>query len=151
MDCHDSSQDNSISAGGNIALVGHPNVGKSVLFQKMAGKYVTVSNYPGTTVEISKSAARDLPKTNLIDTPGVITFPPHTEDEKVTIRVLLKENLKAIVQVGDAKNIRRTLLLTVQLAEMGVPLVLSLNMMNEAQSQGVQINPPCLLRFFPFR
>lgn len=140
MHCHNSSQDISISAGGSVALVGHPNVGKSVLFQKMTGQYVTVSNYPGTTVEVSRSRALDLPKTTLVDTPGVLTFPPHTEDEKVTARMLFKEDLRAIVQVGDAKNIRRTLLLTVQLAEMGLPLVLALNMMDEAQRRGVQVN-----------
>lgn len=140
MHCHDTSQKVSISPGGSIALIGHPNVGKSVLFQKMTGQYVTVSNYPGTTVEVSRSAALNLPETTLVDTPGVLTFPPHTEDEKVTARVLFEENLRAVVQVGDAKNVRRTLLLTVQLAEMGVPLVLSLNMMDEAQQRGVQID-----------
>ncbi len=150
MDCHDSSQDSSIFSGGNIALIGHPNVGKSVLFQKMTGKYVNVSNYPGTTVEVSKGTAQDLPETTFIDTPGVITFPPHTEDEKVTARVLLIEKLKAIVQVGDAKNIRRTLLLTVQLAEMGIPIVLSLNMMDEAQSRGVKIDHALLEEILSF-
>ncbi|MFO8035231.1 MAG: ferrous iron transport protein B [Anaerolineales bacterium] len=140
MHYHNSIGDATISPGGSVALVGHPNVGKSVLFQKMTGQYVTVSNYPGTTVEVSRSAALNLPETTLVDTPGVLTFPPHTEDERVTARVLFEENLRAIVQVGDAKNIRRTLLLTVQLAEMGVPLVLALNMMDEAQQRGVQVD-----------
>jgi len=112
MHCHDSTGDATLSPGGSIALVGHPNVGKSVLFQKMTGQYVTVSNYPGTTVEVAKSAALDLSGTTLVDTPGVLTFPPHTEDEKVTSQVLFSDSLQAIVQVGDAKNIRRTLLLT---------------------------------------
>lgn len=111
---------------------------------------MNVSNYPGTTVEVSKSTAQNLPEITLVDTPGVITFPPHTEDEKVTARLLLKEKLKAIVQVGDAKNIRRTLLLTVQLAEMGVPLVLSLNMVDEAQSRGVLVNHTLLAETLSF-
>jgi ferrous iron transport protein B len=124
---------------GSIALVGHPNVGKSVLFQKLTGQRVIVSNYPGTTVELARGSLRSIPDTILVDTPGVITFPPQSEDEQVTGRVLLYEPLKAILQVGDAKNLRRTLTLTVQLAEMGVPLILALNMMDEAQSRGVTL------------
>ena len=140
MHCHDTHIETPHSPGGSIALIGHPNVGKSVLFQKLTGQYVNVSNYPGTTVEVAHSAALHLPDTTLVDTPGVLTFPPHTEEEKVAARVLFEQDLRAIVQVGDAKNIRRTLLLTAQLAEMGVPLVLALNMMDEARQRGVQID-----------
>jgi ferrous iron transport protein B len=125
---------------GSIALVGHPNVGKSVIFQCLTGHYVTVSNYPGTTVEVSRGNAHDIPKTVVIDTPGMIAFPPQSEDEYVTERVLLQEKLRAIVQVGDAKNLQRTLLLTIQLAEMGLPFVLDLNMMDEANARGVSID-----------
>jgi len=125
---------------GSIALIGHPNVGKSVLFHKLTGQRVIVANYPGTTVEVTRGTLRNLPDTTLVDTPGVISFPPHSEDEQVTGRVLLYEPLRAILQVGDAKNLRRTLNLTIQLAEMGVPLVLALNMMDEAHSRGVSLN-----------
>lgn len=125
---------------GSIALVGHPNVGKSVLFHKLTGQRVIVANYPGTTVEVTRGTLRNLPDITLVDTPGVISFPPHSEDEQVTGRVLLYEPLRAILQVGDAKNLRRTLNLTIQLAEMGVPLVLALNMMDEAHSRGVSLN-----------
>jgi len=125
---------------GSIALVGHPNVGKSVLFHKLTGQRVIVANYPGTTVEVTRGSLRNLPDTTLVDTPGVIAFPPHSEDEQVTGRVLLYEPLRAILQVGDAKNLRRTLNLTIQLAEMGVPMVLALNMMDEAHSRGVSLN-----------
>ncbi len=128
----------------HIALLGHPNVGKSVLFGQLTGHYVTVSNYPGTTVAITRGTARFQPPTEIIDTPGVVTLPPRTEDERVTARVLLSHSLRAIVQVGDAKNPRRTLLLTVQLAEMGVPLVLALNMVDEAKIRGIAINCPLL-------
>lgn len=123
----------------SIALVGYPNVGKSVLFQRLTGRYVTVSNYPGTTVEVSRGAAQDLPGVAIIDTPGVAGLPTSSEDEQVTARVLLQEPLRAVVQVGDAKNLRRTLLLTAQLAEMGLPLILALNMMDEARSRGLII------------
>jgi ferrous iron transport protein B len=126
--------------GGCIALVGQPNVGKSVIFQALTGHYVTVSNYPGTTVELTRGAARDIPNTTVIDTPGVITLPPHTEDEFVTAKVLLHEPLRAILQVGDAKNLRRTLMLAIQLAEMGLPMALALNMMDEAAKRGISID-----------
>ena len=139
MECHTTLPAQIESRNGSIALVGHPNVGKSVLFQKMTGQRVIVSNYPGTTVEVTRGSMKSLPDTTLVDTPGVIAFPPHSEDEQVTGRVLLYEPLRAILQVGDAKNLRRTLNLTIQLAEMGVPLVLALNMMDEAHSRGVSL------------
>jgi ferrous iron transport protein B len=129
-----------IQPGGSIALVGHPNVGKSALFQRLTGQRVAISNYPGTTVEIARGVSRVLSDVSMIDTPGVIAFPPHSEDEEVTARVLLNEPLRAVLQVGDAKNLHRTLLLSVQLAEMKIPFVLALNMMDEARSRGVAIS-----------
>ena len=122
--------------GKRVVLVGNPNVGKSILFHRLTGKYAVVSNYPGTTVEISQGQLRSNPDLPIIDTPGIIAFPAHSEDEAVTARVLLQNNLQTVIQVGDAKNIRRTLHLTVQLAEMGLPLILVLNMMDEAHSRG---------------
>jgi ferrous iron transport protein B len=139
MDCHSQTSTPTLSGAGSIALVGHPNVGKSVLFQRLTGQRTTVSNYPGTTVEIARSAFRDLPDTVLVDTPGVIAFPPRSDDERVTEQLLFSEPLKAILQVGDAKNLRRTLLFTVQLAEMGVPMALALNMIDEADARGVSL------------
>ncbi|MBI4926275.1 MAG: 50S ribosome-binding GTPase, partial [Anaerolineae bacterium] len=128
-------------AGGRIALVGNPNVGKSILFHRLTGQYVVVSNYPGTTVEITQGTAREIQNAVVIDTPGIVAFPPRSEDEAVTARVLLSDPLQAILQVGDAKNLRRTLHLSVQLAEMRVPLALALNMMDEARARGLQ--PDC--------
>lgn len=125
---------------GSIVLVGHPNVGKSVLFKHLTGHYVTVSNFPGTTVEVSRGAARSLPGAAVVDTPGVVSIPARGEDEVVTTRVLLEEPVRALVQVGDGKNLRRTLLLSAQLAEMGLPLVLALNMMDEARASGVSVD-----------
>jgi ferrous iron transport protein B len=147
MNCHNPSQSELPLAGGSIALVGHPNVGKSVIFQRLTGQHVVVSNYPGTTVEVSRGSARQLRETVLVDTPGVITFPPHSEDEQVTARLLLHEPLRAILQVGDAKNLRRTLLLTVQLIEMGLPLVLALNMMDEAEARGMVVDERLLAQY----
>ncbi len=147
MQCHTTIPVKYGNRDGSIALVGHPNVGKSVLFQKLTGQRVIVANYPGTTVELTRGSLRSLPEVTLVDTPGVIAFPPHSEDEQITGRVLLYEPLKAILQVGDAKNLRHTLTLTVQLAEMGVPLVLALNMMDEANSRGVSLNHSLLREY----
>lgn len=122
-----------------IALIGHQNVGKSVIFHHLTGVYVTVANYPGTTVEVARGRSRDLDVT-VVDTPGIVTLPPQTADEWVTARALFGEPLRAIVQVGDGNNLRRTLLLTVQLAELGVPLVLVLNMMDEARARGLSVD-----------
>lgn len=140
MNCHTQTLTDRAGLTGCIALVGHHNVGKSVLFSQLTGRRAIASNYPGTTVEIARGPCHMLPGVEIVDTPGVITLPPRTEDEQATERVLFQEPLRAIIQVGDAKNLRRTLLLTVQLAEMGVPMALVLNMMDEAQMRGVQID-----------
>ncbi len=136
MTCHVPAA-SALSTSGNIALVGHPNVGKSVIFQRLTGQHAVVSNYPGTTVEVMRGAVRRWPEIALVDTPGIIALPPHSDDEQVTERVLFNEPLRAILQVGDAKNLRRTLLLSLQLIEFGKPLVLALNMMDEARARGV--------------
>lgn len=146
MHCHDSSSQSNLPTNGTIALIGHPNVGKSVIFQQLTGQHAVVANYPGTTVEVSRGQARLWDAITLVDTPGVVTFPPHTDDEKVTEKLLLEEPVKTILQVGDAKNLCRTLLLTIQLAEMGTPMVLALNMMDEARTRGVRFNHEALGR-----
>lgn len=125
----------------SIILAGNPNVGKSVIFSLLTGKYATVSNYPGTTVEVAYgSATIDDSEFLLIDTPGVNSLIPLSEDEKVTRDILLKENPRAVIQVADSKNLRRALLLSIQLAEMDLPLVFVLNMYDEAKSRGITIN-----------
>ncbi len=129
-----------LAAGSRIALVGNPNVGKSLLFHRLTGHYVIVSNYPGTTVELSQGTARELDNVTVVDTPGIVAFPSRTEDEQVTARLLLQENFQAVVSVGDAKNLRRTLHLAVQLAEMDAPLVIVLNMMDEARARGLKVD-----------
>jgi len=122
-------------------LVGNPNVGKSVIFGVLTGQYVTVSNYPGTTVEITQGhATLNQRKALLIDTPGVNNLIPMSEDERVTRDILLKERADAILQVADTKNLRRALLISLQLAEMGLPFVLDLNMADEARSRGIQVD-----------
>jgi ferrous iron transport protein B len=121
-----------------IILVGNPNVGKSVIFGQLTGKYVTVSNYPGTTVEVSRGEAKDRGRSlEVIDTPGVYSLLPMSEDERVTRDILMREQGARILQVCDAKNMRRSLMITIQLAEMGVPFILAVNMADEALNRGV--------------
>jgi ferrous iron transport protein B len=128
-----------------IVLVGNPNVGKSVIFGLLTGKYVTVSNYPGTTVEItSGNISLDDTRLLLIDTPGVNSLIPMSEDEKVTRDILLSECPSAVVQVGDSKNLKRTLLIALQIAEMGLPMTLALNMIDEAMDKGITIDVAAL-------
>lgn len=132
--------DNSATANNSIILVGNPNVGKSVLFHRLTGAYVNVSNYPGTTVEITQSATKFDANTNLIDSPGVLSLPSRTDDERATMKALLNENIRCIIQVGDAKNVRRTLNLTALLTELKLPMLLVLNMQDEAIARGLVVN-----------
>ncbi|MDO8536233.1 MAG: ferrous iron transporter B [Candidatus Omnitrophota bacterium] len=125
----------------NIALVGNPNVGKSVIFNALTGNYVTVSNYPGTTVDISKGTGKfGARQYTVIDTPGVNSLVAHSEDEKVTKEILSRSDTSIIVQVADSKNLKRSLLLTLELIELGMPLVLCLNMSDEAKERGIAVD-----------
>jgi ferrous iron transport protein B len=122
-------------------LVGNPNVGKSALFGALTGRYVTVSNYPGTTVEVTRGSGVLGKRTwQVLDTPGANGLLPVSEDEQVTRDILLLERDFVVVQVCDAKNLMRGLLMTAQLAEAGVPLVLALNMSDEAAARGIRID-----------
>ena len=127
-----------------ILLVGHPNVGKSVLFHRLTGAYVNVSNYPGTTVKITRASARFDSSAMLLDTPGVLALPSRSDDERATMQALLDEDCRCLVQVGDAKNLRRTLTLTALLAELQVPMVLALNMHDEAAARGLIVDTDAL-------
>ena len=118
-----------------LILVGHPNVGKSRIFSLLTGQYVMVSNYPGTTVEVSSGKATELDYL-IVDTPGIGGVVPRSEEERVALKTLLSGPAAAILQVGDAKNLRRTLLLTLALIETGLPLVLDLTMADQAQRKG---------------
>ncbi len=123
-----------------VVLVGHHNVGKSVIFSRLTGRQTITSNFPGTTVELTRGRARFAPAIEVVDTPGLLALPARTADEQAVTEILLGEPTQSVVQVADAKNIRRTLLLTVQLTEMGLPLIVVLNMMDEALARGVELD-----------
>jgi ferrous iron transport protein B len=129
-----------------IALVGQPNVGKSVVFGRLTGRYVTVSNYPGTTVAIAQGRALvGAEMCDVIDTPGVNALAGAiSEDEAITRAVLETDRADLVVQVADARNLRRALLLTSQIATFGKPMILALNMIDEAFARGVAIDAAAL-------
>jgi ferrous iron transport protein B len=122
-------------------LVGNPNVGKSVMFKNLTNHYVTVSNYPGTTVEIIQARATFGDRQfMIIDTPGINDVANRSEDARVTREVLDQHKDATVVQVADAKNLRRALLLTLQLAELERPTVLVLNMYDELEERGGKVD-----------
>ena len=129
-----------------IALVGQPNVGKSVVFGRLTGRYVTVSNYPGTTVAVTRGRAPvGAEVCDIIDTPGVNSLDGAiSEDEVITRDVVAGDQSDLIVQVADARNVRRALMLTSQLAVYGKPMVLALNMVDEAFARGISIDAAAL-------
>ncbi|MCE1248598.1 MAG: ferrous iron transport protein B [Firmicutes bacterium] len=153
----------------NVILVGNANVGKSVIFGILTGSYVIVSNYPGTTVEISRGKIKNsghrhhhhpsgkdaenqhehklgnhLHKKadfyNLIDTPGVASLLPMSRDEVITRDIILEEKGAILLQVADSKNLQRTFLISLQIAEMGLPFVLVMNMSDEARERRINID-----------
>jgi ferrous iron transport protein B len=131
-----------------IALVGNPNVGKSVLFGRLTGQYAVVSNYPGTTVDVTRGRALiGTEVCDVIDTPGVNALEGVlSEDEQVARRILSDSTVDLVVQVADARNLRRGLMLTSQIAAFQKPMVLALNMADEAHVHGVSIDVPGLSR-----
>ncbi len=128
-----------------VALVGNPNVGKSVLFNALTGAYVTVSNYPGTSVEVSRGSAQLGDETfEICDTPGMYSLLPITEEERVAREILLTEAPDLVIHVLDARNLERMLAMTLQLMEADLPVILVVNIMDEAERMGLTIDIPLL-------
>jgi len=130
-----------VSRESGVVLLGNPNVGKSALFGALTGAYATVSNYPGTTVEVTRATlALDPRRIPVVDTPGAASLVPLSEDERVTRDILLSGEAASVVVVGDAKNLERVLALGIQVGEMGLPYVLCVNMMDEAAERGLAVD-----------
>ncbi|MGC8741707.1 MAG: ferrous iron transport protein B [Candidatus Sumerlaeaceae bacterium] len=123
-----------------ILIVGPPNVGKSLIFNKLTGKSVSVSNYPGTTVEVSVGQSSLLPGFEIRDTPGAYSLLPITDEERVSREMILSQPDALILHIVDAKNLRRMLPFVLELLELGRRLVLVLNLMDEARRLGVIID-----------
>lgn len=118
-----------------IVLVGNPNVGKSIFFSSWSGIYADVSNFPGTTVEISSGKIGD---DLLLDTPGVYGVSSFNDEEQVARDVILSADVA--VNVVDATHLERDLFLTLQLVDMGIPMIVALNFCDEAENLGMRID-----------
>jgi len=126
---------------GLIVLVGNPNVGKSAIFSGLSGTYAEVSNFPGTTVEAMAGRWKDRP---LIDAPGTYGLGEHSEEERITTELIGRAAV--VVNVVDAAHLDRDLFLTLQLAESGAPMVVALNLIDEARRAGAEPDAAALER-----
>lgn len=118
-----------------VVLVGNPNAGKSVFFNALTGLYVDVSNFPGTTVEITQARIGDR---LYIDTPGVYGISAFNDEERVTRDVAMTADI--IINVVNAAHLERDLFLTLQCIDMGIPMVVAVNMLDEAEEHGLKID-----------
>lgn len=130
-----------------FALAGNPNAGKTTMFNTLTGGRQRVGNYPGVTVEKKEGAMRfgssDL---NIVDLPGAYSLTAYTDEELVSRRYLVDSRPGCVINIVDATNLERNLYLTVQLLELGSPIVIALNMMDEVRKQGRHIDTAVLSR-----
>ena len=126
----------------SFALVGNQNCGKTTLFNQLTGANQHVGNFPGVTVDRKDGVIRGHSEATVTDLPGIYSLSPYTSEEIVTRRFLMEDKPDAVINLIDATNIERNLYLTIQLIELGIPMVLALNMMDEVRVNGgtIQIN-----------
>ena len=123
----------------SLALAGNPNVGKSVVFQTLTGMYAEVSNYPGTTVDVTSGSFGPF---RVMDTPGVFSLSGFNDEERVTAEAL--KDCDLILDVADSLRLERDLFLTLQLLALGKPIIVALNQMDQAERCGLKIDVPGL-------
>ncbi|MFV0399715.1 MAG: ferrous iron transport protein B [Oscillospiraceae bacterium] len=123
-----------------IALAGNPNSGKTTMFNDLTGSSQYVGNWPGVTVEKKEGKLRGYKEVSVMDLPGIYSLSPYTLEEVVTRDYLIKEQPDVIINLVDASNIERNLYLTTQLMEMGLPVIIALNMMDVVKKNGDTIN-----------
>lgn len=119
-----------------FALAGNQNCGKTTLFNQLTGSNQHVGNFPGVTVDRKSGSIKGYPKTEITDLPGIYSLSPYTAEEIVSRQFILDEHPQGIFNIVDATNIERNLYLTMQLMELGIPMVLALNMMDEVEGNG---------------
>lgn len=123
-----------------IALAGNPNSGKTTMFNSLTGSSQYVGNWPGVTVEKKSGKLKGNKEVEIIDLPGIYSLSPYTLEEVVTRNYLLNEKPDAIINIVDSTNIERNLYLTTQLVELGIPVVIALNMTDIIRKNGDEIN-----------
>nr|WP_297864207.1 ferrous iron transport protein B [uncultured Acetatifactor sp.] len=125
----------------NVACIGNPNCGKTTLFNALTGSRLKVANWPGVTVErVEGTTSYEDTEITLIDTPGIYSLTCYTIEEKVTRQCAMDDNIDAIINVVDASSLERNLYLTLQLLELGKPIVLALNMMDVVEERGMGLD-----------
>lgn len=129
-----------------IALAGNPNSGKTTLFNALTGSNQYVGNWPGVTVEKKEGKLRKHQDVTIVDLPGIYSLSPYTLEEVVARNYLIGERPDAVLNIIDATNIERNLYLTTQLTELGIPVVIALNMMDVVRKNGDRINTDELSR-----
>lgn len=124
-----------------VACVGNPNCGKTTLFNALTGSKLKVANWPGVTVEkVEGHTTYEDTEIDLIDTPGIYSLTCYTIEEKVTRKCVMDDDIDVIINVVDASSLERNLYLTLQLLELGKPVVLALNMMDIVQERGMELD-----------
>jgi ferrous iron transport protein B len=124
-----------------LALAGNPNVGKSTVFNALTGLHQHVGNWPGKTVEKKEGLFRHQGlAVNIVDLPGTYSLSSYSIEEQVARDFIVKEKPKAVIDVVDAANLERNLYLTAQILETGIPLIIVLNMVDQAQARGLKID-----------
>lgn len=123
-----------------FALIGNQNCGKTTLFNQLTGSNQHVGNFPGVTVEKKEGGIKRHPEMILVDLPGIYSISPYTSEEVVTRDFLIQEKPEGIINIVDATSIERNLYLSLQIMELGIPMVLALNMMDEVRASGTYIN-----------
>ena len=123
-----------------IALAGNPNSGKTTLFNGLTGSNQFVGNWPGVTVEKKEGKLKKHDDVTVTDLPGIYSLSPYTLEEVVARNYLIKESPDAILNIIDGTNLERNLYLTTQLAELGIPMVIAVNMMDVVRKNGDEIN-----------
>ena len=129
-----------------LALAGNPNCGKTTLFNALTGANARTGNFPGVTVTRSESVCRARPEITLVDLPGVYALRPYSDEERVTRSYLLGGAADAVISIADATCPARSLYLTLQLLELGVPVVLALNVMDALRAGGGSVDTAGLAR-----
>ncbi len=124
----------------NIALAGNPNCGKTTMFNDLTGANQYVGNWPGVTVEKKEGKYRGDKEVVITDLPGVYSLSPYTPEEIVTRDYLMSGKPDVVVNLVDATNLERNLYLTTQIIDLGIPVVLALNMMDLVEKNGDSIN-----------
>ncbi len=124
-----------------VLLIGQPNVGKSSILNALTGAKATVSNYPGTTVDITVGRAEiNGTKYVFVDTPGIYNLFPSSMEEEITEKAVIEEDYEFVINVVDATALERNLIITVALAELGIPMIIAVNFWEEAEKKGIRID-----------